>query len=730
MTRNGPAKDHKQTILTTLISCEFRGLEAPNLWAANVIMLKQIWLIPTLPLAGSVIIGLLGLVKLRTTGEKLGKRLVSLIALVSVGLSFVLSVLAVYQAFGVEHRELVSHDLFTWLHGGLLPLASGQLASFDVPWGYQLDPLSAVMILVVTGVGFLIHVYSTGYMWEDSGYYRFFSYLNLFMFAMLTLVLANNFAMMFVGWEGVGLCSYLLIGFYFDKKSAGDAGKKAFVVNRIGDAGFILGMLLIFVHFGSLRFEEVFGKAAGLPVQSGYGFLFWATLCLFIGATGKSAQIPLFVWLPDAMEGPTPVSALIHAATMVTAGVYMVCRCNALFSRAPETMAIVAVIGTTTALFAATIGFAQTDIKRVLAYSTVSQLGYMFAALGVGAFAGGIFHLMTHAFFKALLFLGSGSVIMAMHHEQDMMKMGGLRRHLPWTYWTMFVGCLAIAGVPGLAGFFSKDEILWKAWSNGHPIVWAMLWLGAGMTAFYMFRLLFLTFWGEERMDEHTKHHLRESPRNVIYPLAALAGLSVIGGYIGLPGWLGLGNKFEQFLEPVLKLQQTEGPTLHSGGQEMLFTGLSVLISLAGILAAYRFYVLAPGTAYRVVGKIKGIYALVFHKYYVDELYDALFVNRTRNIGDACFFVDSKFVDGAVNGTAATTRGTATVSKLFDKYVVDGLVNLIGWINMLLNRIATSFQTGLVQRYALAAVFGIVVFILIYYNDLLRFLTPLAMTRP
>jgi NADH-quinone oxidoreductase subunit L len=584
------------------------------------------------------------------------------------------------------------------------------------------DPLSAVMILVVTGVGFLIHIYSTGYMWDDTGYYRFFAYLNLFMFAMLTLVLANNFVMMFVGWEGVGLCSYLLIGFYFSKKSAGDAGKKAFVVNRIGDAGFILGMMLTFVHFGSLRFEDVFGKAVALPAQDGHGFLFWVTLCFFIGAIGKSAQIPLFVWLPDAMEGPTPVSALIHAATMVTAGVYMVCRCNALFSRAPETMAIVAIVGAATAIFAATIGFAQTDIKRVLAYSTVSQLGYMFAALGVGSFVGGIFHLMTHAFFKALLFLGSGSVIMAMHHEQDMMKMGGLRKHLPWTFRTMFIGTLAIAGIPGLSGFFSKDEILWRAWSNGHPIIWLLLWLGAGMTAFYMFRLLFLTFYGEERMDEHTRQHIHESPKNVVYPLAALAGLSVIGGWVGLPGWTGVSNRFEHFLEPVLRLPEAaHHATAHSAGTELLFTALSVLIAGAGILLAWRFYVANPGTADRVTERIGGLYRLIYRKYYVDELYDALFVNRTKDLGKVCFFVDSKFVDGAVNGAAATTRGTATVSRLFDKYVVDGLVNLIGSVNMMFNRMATALQTGLVQRYALGAVVGIVVFILIYYNDLFKF---------
>ncbi len=684
-------------------------------------MLDYLWLIPILPLAGSAVIGLTGLFVLRRNGHKLNKKFVSAVALASVGLAFLLSVAVVYQAFVVQGRELVIQDLFVWLRGGSLPLANGQMVPFEVPWGMQLDPLSGIMILVVTGVGFLIHVYSTGYMWDDTGYYRFFSYLNLFMFAMLTLVLANNYVMMFVGWEGVGLCSYLLIGFYFDKKSAGDAGKKAFVVNRIGDAGFLLGMMLIFVHFGSLRYEEVFAKAAAMPVQEGHGFLFWAVLCLFIGATGKSAQIPLFVWLPDAMEGPTPVSALIHAATMVTAGVYMVCRSNALYSRSPEAMMIVAVIGAATAIFAATIGFAQTDIKRVLAYSTVSQLGYMFAALGVGAFVGGIFHLMTHAFFKALLFLGSGSVIMAMHHEQDMRKMGGLRKYLPWTYATMLAGTLAIAGVPGLAGFFSKDEILWKAWSNGHPLIWLLLWLGAGMTAFYMFRLLFLTFWGQERMDEHTRHHIHESPRNVVYPLAALAVLSVIGGYVGMPAWTGAANRFEHFLEPVLKLPEAHAVVEHSAGQEILFTFLSVGIAGLGIFLAYRFYVADPQIPDRVTARIRNVYQLIYNKYYVDQLYDAMFVNRTKDLARGFYFVDSRFVDGAVNGTAATTRVTALLSGFFDKYVVDGLVNLVGWINMRLNRIATSFQTGLVQRYALAAVFGIIVFVLIYYNELFGF---------
>jgi NADH-quinone oxidoreductase subunit L len=687
-------------------------------------MLNFIWLIPILPLTGSALIGALGLIKLRNTGEKLNKKIVSAIALASVGFAFLLSVICVYQLFAVEHKEVFSMDALTWIHGGFLPLADGTPASFDVSWGFQLDPLSAVMILVVTGVGFLIHIYSTGYMWEDSGYYRFFSYLNLFMFAMLTLVLANNYLMMFVGWEGVGLCSYLLIGFYFDKKSAGDAGKKAFVVNRIGDAGFILGMMLVFVHFGSLRFEEVFQKASELPVEHGYGFLFWATICFFVGACGKSAQIPLYVWLPDAMEGPTPVSALIHAATMVTAGVYMVVRSNALYSRSHEAMMVVAIVGTLTAIFAATIGFAQTDIKRVLAYSTVSQLGYMVAALGVGAFVGGIFHVMTHAFFKALLFLGSGSVIMAMHHEQDMMKMGNLKKYLPWTYGTMLVGTLAISGIPPFAGFFSKDEILWKAWSNGHPIIWLLLWLGAGMTAFYMFRLLFLTFWGKERMDDHTRHHLHESPKRVVYPLAILAGLSIVGGWIGMPAWTGLKNKFEHFIEPVLRIPESAGhPEAHTSiGPELVMTGASIGIALLGIYMAYRFYVVEPGTADRITSKIRGIYQLVYRKYLIDELYDAIFVNRTKNLGNGCFYFDSKFIDGLlVNGSASVTRGVSTLSRLFDSFVVDGLVNLIGWINMQLNGIFTAFQTGLVQRYALAAVFGMVVLILVYYNGLLAF---------
>src|SRR5213596_2956531 len=687
--------------------------------------LDHIWLIPLLPAFGATMMCFFG--------RKLQKQAVDAVCVGVVVLAFLLACGAVWQYTGYAHDnpgKPYEKILYTWLgtDTGHLNFVKkdGSPAPFHADAGFLLDPLSAIWLLFVTGVGMLIHIYSTGYMAHEGGYYRFFGYLNLFMFSMLTLVLGNNYLMMFVGWEGVGLCSYLLIGYYFHKKSAGDAAKKAFVVNRVGDWGFSIGIMLIFVTFGTLEFTRV-GEAVREGINAGSFHVsdpvfIGIALALFIGATGKSAQVPLYVWLPDAMEGPTPVSALIHAATMVTAGVYMVARCNALYSRSPETMTIIATIGALTAVFAATIGFAQTDIKRVLAYSTVSQLGYMFAALGVGAFAGGIFHLMTHAFFKALLFLGSGAVIMAMHHEQDMRKMGGLRKHLPATYQTMLIGTLAIAGVPGLAGFFSKDEILWKAWSNGHPGIWFALWLGAGMTAFYMFRLIFLTFWGEERMDEHTKSHLHEPGSNVIGPLVALAFLSVVGGYVGLPAWLG-GSKFERFLEPVLRLP--ENPALaeahHPARQEILFTFLSVAIAAAGIFLAHYCYVKNPSAPEKALGWWPALHRLVYRKYYVDEIYDALFENRAKDLANACFFVDSKFVDGAVNGTAATTRGTAAVSGFFEKYVLDGLVNLIGWINMMLNRVATSLQTGLIQRYALGAVFGIVVFILIYFNGLLNF---------
>src|SRR5712691_617135 len=541
--------------------------------------LDLIWLIPLFPAAGFVINGLLG--------KRMSKTAVGVIGCGVVLISFIFSAGAVYQLLQLdaEHR---SHTvtLYRWINGGLAHTRSGGVADFSVDWGFLLDPLSSVMVLVVTGIGFLIHIYSIGYMHDEDGFYRFFAYMNLFMFSMLTLVLGSNYLMMFIGWEGVGLCSYLLIGYYFHKRSAGDAAKKAFVVNRVGDWGLSIGIMLIFATFGSLEFNVV-GEKVREGVMSGAfhvsdTIFITIALALFVGAAGKSAQIPLYVWLPDAMEGPTPVSALIHAATMVTAGVYMVSRSNFIYQMAPQAMTVVAVIGAVTAFFAASIALVQTDIKRVLAYSTVSQLGYMFLALGVGAFAAGIFHLMTHAFFKALLFLGSGSVIHAMHHEQDMRKMGALRKKIPWTFGTMLVGTLAIAGTPLMAGFFSKDEILWRAFSSrqGHVLLWLLGAAVAGMTAFYMFRLLFMTFYGESRVDHHTAQHIHESPHSMTVPLIILAIGSVVAGYIGFPAWLGGSNAFEKFLEPVFEpLPIPKGPELeYSHAAEMGMAAVYVAV--------------------------------------------------------------------------------------------------------------------------------------------------------
>src|SRR6184192_1376897 len=483
--------------------------------------LSHIWIIPLLPAFGAATMFFFG--------RKLQKSTVNAVCVGAVVIAFLLACGAVWQYSDyARHNPGKPYEniLYTWLGsdtGHLTYLKhDGTPARFQADAGFLLDPLSGIWLLFVTGVGMLIHIYSTGYMAHEGGYYRFFGYLNLFMFSMLTLILGNSYALMFVGWEGVGLCSYLLIGFYFHRKPASDAANKAFIVNRIGDAGFLLGMFTIVWYFGTFRFTEISALARDPQLfRIGDPIITAACLLLFVGACGKSAQIPLYVWLPDAMEGPTPVSALIHAATMVTAGVYMVARSNALFVLAPNAMKTVAIIGALTAIFAASIGLVQNDIKRVLAYSTVSQLGYMFLALGVGAFSAGIFHLMTHAFFKALLFLGSGSVIHALHHEQDMRNMGGLRTKIPVTFWTMFIGTLAIAGTPGLAGFFSKDEILWRAFSSrqGHILLWLLGALVAGMTAFYMFRLLFMTFFGDSRVDHHTAQHIHESPSSMTVPL-------------------------------------------------------------------------------------------------------------------------------------------------------------------------------------------------------------------
>src|SRR5512139_2268119 len=501
-------------------------------------MLEYVGLIPLFPAIGFLINGFFG--------RRLGNKAVSVVGPSAIGLSFLTAILIFFELLGRPPAErLFEKTLFNWVVSG----------SFQTVVGYQIDPLSILMVLVVTGVSFFIHIYSVGYMHGDPGYPRYFTYLNLFVFMMLNLVLANNFLLMFVGWEGVGLCSYLLIGFWFEKDSASNAGKKAFVVNRVGDFGFILGMFLLFTSLGkhgiwTLDFTEVFANANKLDTATATTI----TILLFVGACGKSAQIPIYVWLPDAMEGPTPVSSLIHAATMVTAGVYMVARCNVLYSLAPIAMAIVAIVGVATAIFTASIGFCQNDIKKVLAYSTISQLGYMFLGVGVGAFSAGIFHLMTHAFFKGLLFLGAGSVMHALSGELDMRKMGALRSRIPTTFWTFLVATFAIAGFPGLSGFFSKDEILWQAFSasHGHPLLWAVAVIAAGMTAFYMFRALFMTFFGASRVDPHVAHHIHESPKVMTVPLMILAILSVIGGYVGIPHVLGGANQIHEFLAPVV----------------------------------------------------------------------------------------------------------------------------------------------------------------------------------
>jgi NADH-quinone oxidoreductase subunit L len=660
--------------------------------------------------------------------------IVGLVACASVALSFLVAVLAVARAHAAPGHAIVE-TLWQWIPGGAAEMARGS-APFSVDWAYLVDPLSSVMLLVVTFVGFLIHVYSIGYMSHDPGYARFMSYLNLFMFAMLTLVLGANYVVLFVGWEGVGLCSYLLIGFWFDRQSAADAGKKAFIVNRIGDAGFVLGMFLIFFTFGSLDFKTVMAGAAELPIEHAWGgTLTVIGLLLFVGACGKSAQIPLYVWLPDAMEGPTPVSALIHAATMVTAGVYMVARSATIYSHSEKAMMLVAFVGAGTAIMAASIGLVQNDIKRVLAYSTVSQLGYMFLACGVGAFTAGIFHLMTHAFFKALLFLGSGSVIHAMSGEQDMRNMGGLKQKLPWTHRTMLVGCLAIAGVPFLAGFFSKDEILWSAFRIGGYgyLVWGMGFAVAAMTAFYMFRLYHMTFSGTFRGTEEQAHHVHESPSSMVLPLQVLALGSVVAGFLGVPAILGervgFPNWFEGFLEPVFEdahhaLGEVFTASAPGHGTELGLMAASVAIALAGIAVAWNFYQRHPEIPQRLATSMAGLHRLLLNKYYVDELYGKVFVRGLAlGGGTTLHAMDRYVVDGGdgevraglgVNGVAWLTRNVvAGVSNFFDRWFVDGAVNLTAGILDNLSYVFRSVQNGLVQSYALAMLIG--VFFLIFY---------------
>ena len=603
----------------------------------------NLWLIPTFPLLGFLINGLFG--------RRFSKQIVNVVAVGSVMLSFLWVIKTILGLGAMETAHVERY--FTWLQSG----------TFSVGVDFAIDRLTAVMLLIVTGVGLLIHTYALGYMDHEGGYYRFFAYLNLFMFFMLILVLAANFLVLFVGWEGVGLCSYLLIGFYFHEKFASDAGNKAFIVNRIGDFGFSLAMFLIFKHFGSLDFAEVFGKAQNMTAETVPFFAI--CMLLLLGATGKSAQIPLYVWLPDAMAGPTPVSALIHAATMVTAGVYMIARSSVLFLHAPAAMDWVATIGMATAFLAATIGLAQNDIKKVFAYSTVSQLGYMFVGVGVGAFSAGIFHLMTHAFFKALLFLGAGSVIHALSGEQDLRQMGGLRKHIPITFLTLMCGGVAIAGIPPFSGFFSKDEILAAAYTRS-PILY---WIGvvtACMTAFYVFRALFLTFFGKYRGH----HHPHESPLVMTLPLVALAALSLGGGFLSVPHWL----------EPMF-------PEKPEHGNEWLMY-VSVAAGVIGIALAWLMYVVKPGASESVKRSLGPLYRLVYNKYYVDEAYDAAVVSPLIKGSRTVLWrgMDSGLIDGIVNGVGRRSRGVGNIFKLL--------------------------QSGSIRNYAAWVVFGSVILII------------------
>jgi NADH-quinone oxidoreductase subunit L len=703
--------------------------------------LTYIWLIPLLPAFGAAIMFFFG--------RKLQKASVSAVCVGSIVLAFVMACGAVWQysawSSSPEHfHQPYQTILYSWLgtdtgHMNYVT-RDGSPAAFQADAGFLLDPLSSIWLLFVTGVGMLIHIYSTGYMAHEGGYYRFFGYLNLFMFSMLTLILANNYVLMFVGWEGVGLCSYLLIGFYFHRKSATDAGNKAFIVNRIGDAGFLLGMFFIAWQFGSLRFTEVTHLARSGRFAIGDPYITAATLLLFVGACGKSAQLPLYVWLPDAMEGPTPVSALIHAATMVTAGVYMVARSNALFVLAPTSMKTVAIVGALTAIFAASIGLVQSDIKRVLAYSTVSQLGYMFLALGVGAFAAGVFHVFTHAFFKALLFLGAGSVIHSMSGEQDMRNMGDLGHRIPITHRSMFIATLAIAGIFPFAGFFSKDAILWETWSReggAYRFLWYVGYATALMTSFYMFRLMYLTFHGRPRMSHEAEHHIHESPISMTAPLVVLAVCAVVAGWLGWPHSLGGSDRFTTFLEPIFageaRVLQEEGRTSqlvagveeeHNTSTEWLLMALSLGAAGLGWGMAWRSYRHADKGYTEPIAAVPLVYDTLLNKYYVDEGYDYVFTGRRKvgnvrlgvlGLGEASSWFDTNVVDGAVNAAGWLTRFTATLSSWWDKWIIDGIgVNGPAIVARILSYPARLFEWGLVQWYALVMTAGLVGFVFYY----------------
>ncbi len=626
-------------------------------------MANYIFFIPLLPLLGFIINGLLG--------KKMPKSIVGTIGTLTMVLAFSL---VVYTFFTSEGQNY--HFLYSFIDTPYL----------KVPFEFLVDPLSITMMLIITGVGTLIHLYSTAYMHEDEGFYRYFAYLNLFVFFMLLLVLGANYVIMFIGWEGVGLCSYLLIGFWFKNQNYNDAAKKAFIVNRVGDLGFLLGMFLLMdaTKSNNLDYKEVFGFFKSNSEIVGTGTITAITLLLFIGATGKSAQIPLYTWLPDAMAGPTPVSALIHAATMVTAGIYMIVRSNVLFMLAPDTLLIIAIIGVATALFAATIGLFQNDIKKVLAYSTVSQLGYMFLALGVGAFSSGLFHVMTHAFFKALLFLGAGSVIHAMHHEQDIRVMGGLSKKLPITHLTFLIGTLAIAGIPGFSGFFSKDAILAFVFQSS-PVLWGLGVVGAIMTAFYMFRLYFLTFWGKFRGTHEQEHHLHESPLAMTLPLIILAVLSIGGGFLNLGEVFGGSALLDKYLEPVFVVPTNYHAEVHhlSHSTEWILMAVSVGAILAAIIFAYTQY--GSGKNVPVADdKISGIQKVIYNKYYVDELYDAVIVKPLY---------------------ALSTFG----HRILDNTIIDGLVNSFGKVVYVSSDYVRRIQTGNTSFYILLMVIGSVV---------------------
>jgi NADH-quinone oxidoreductase subunit L len=773
-------------------------------------MYRYIWLVPLLPLIGAAINGIFG------RWCRFSEKLVGGIAVGTVALSFLISVAAIYSyGFGSQQQwpnpYVTTQAVFTWIPGGavrqslgyaqqpvtttpgenqqsIAPIGSASRGSLlNIEWSYQLDPLSAVFMLIVNGVGLCIFVFATGYMHDDPGFYRFFAYMGLFMFSMLVLVMGSNFVMMFVGWEGVGLCSYLLIGYYFNRDEAANASRKAFITNRIGDFGFILAIFAIIATFGTAQYTQVFSQAATYPVETlgQWGLLSWIALGLMIGACGKSAQFPLHVWLPDAMAGPTPVSALIHAATMVTAGLYMVTRTNVIFQHSQTMMLIVAVVGAFTAIFAATIGITQNDIKKVLAYSTVSQLGFMFLACGVGAFIIGIFHVLTHAFFKALMFLGAGSVIHGMHHEQDMRRMGGLRKYMPYTYWTFLAGWLAICGIIPFSGFWSKDEILWRTASTTVvPIGW-LLWIigtiAATCTAFYMTRLVAMTFWGEGKFREahehtpghevhedhatpgHHTHVPHESPKSMWVPLAVLAILATIGGFVGVStafsGGKHVGGRINivNWMEPIIWNPETkrfgsqpaepeswtayaplnalvpsehDTANAHTGfnlahaiesklhsetATEWVFIVISLIVAGLGIFLGYLFYIKNPKLPDVWAARLGALYRASYNKYWIDEIYGWSITRRTMDLARAVFAFDSKVVDGAVNGSAWSTRLSSLITGGTDKYFVDGLVNAIAaFIIRLMSPIVRAAQTGFTQNYALVMVIGLLVAVAFY----------------